>query len=561
VGNLWAGTGAGVVRLGPGKAKVYGREEGVDHFYIRGIEEDSEGRIWLAIMDRGLYLLEGGRFTRYGVGKWSGQERIKALHADAAGRLWIATLGSGLVCLDHGQFTQWRISDGLPSERLMALTEDSSDNLWFSSENGIFGCPKTRLENYRRGVTPRLQFWHLSASEGLEAKRCSGAGQPVVGRSADGRFWFPNWRTLAVFDPAEVPRAWSPWPLTMEETVVDGETQLVSSGGVVQAKSSASSYEFHYTMPNLIRPEEVRFRCKLEGPDRDWVDAGAQRVAHYSWLPPGDYTFRVEAAGTEGPWYEAKAPLRLKVLPRFWERTSLRVLAGLLVVGTASGVVFLAGRARFRRRLLLLEMKQNTDRERRRIAQDLHDDLGGSLTEIGILAATAEAEVPGSASEPGPAAQVRVKADSLVRALDEIVWAVNPRHDSAASLAEYLTGYAQEFLHAAGIQTRVDVDGPLAELALTPEQRHGLFLGAKEALNNVVRHSKATEVRLSVRRADDKLAIRVEDNGCGFEPAQLASQGDGLRNLPDRLGALGGRAEVRSEPGKGTAVELSLPAK
>jgi ligand-binding sensor domain-containing protein/signal transduction histidine kinase len=560
-GNLWVGTGAGVVRMGGGKAKVFRQAEGVDHFYIRGIEEDGEGRIWLAIMDRGLYLLEDGRFARYGVGKWSGQEIIRALHADAAGRLWIATLGSGLVCLDHGQFTQWRTIDGLPSDRLVSVTEDGSDNLWLSSENGIFGCPKSRLEIYRRGVTPRPVFWHLSASEGLEAKRCSGAGQPVVGRSPDGRFWVPNWRTLAVFDPAEVALAGSPWPLTLEETVVDGEAQPVSSGGVVRVKSSARSYEFHYTLPNLSRPEEVRFHCRLEPLDRDWVDAGAQRITHYSQLPPGDYTFRVATAGAEGSWHEARAPLRLNVLPMFWERTSLRVLAGLLVMGTASGVVYLASRARLKRRLLVLEMKQNTDRERRRIAQDLHDDLGGSLTEIGILAATAEAESPGSASEPGPAAQVRVKADSLVRALDEIVWAVNPRHDSADSLAEYLTGYAQEFLQAAGIQTRVDVDGPLSDLALTPEQRHGLFLAAKEALNNVVRHSKATEVRLSVRGAKDGMAVRVEDNGCGFEPAHLTNQGDGLRNLRERLSALGGRAEVRSEPEKGTAIDLSLPMK
>jgi ligand-binding sensor domain-containing protein/signal transduction histidine kinase len=559
-GNLWAGTDSGLVRMGPGGAKVFGRGQGVDHFYIRGIEEDAEGRIWLAIMDRGLYLLQDGRFARYGVGKWSGQERIRALHADAAGRLWITTLGAGLVCLDHGQFTQWRMSDGLPSDRLVAVTEDGSDNLWFSSENGIFGCPKSRLESYRRGITPRLLFWRLSASEGLEAKRCSGAGQPVVGRSADGRFWFPNWRTLAVFDPAEVPRAWSPWPLTMEETVVDGEEQTSTPDGVVQVKSSARSYEFHYTMPNLSRPEDVRFRCRLEGLDPDWVDAGAQRVAHYSQLRPRDYTFRVEAAGAEGPWYEAKAPLRLKVLPRFWEQTSHRVLAGLLVVGTASGVVFLAGRARLKRRLLLLEMKENTDRERRRIAQDLHDDLGGSLTEIGILAAAAEVNAPGSGAEPGAATQVRVKADSLVRALDEIVWAVNPRHDSAESLAEYLTGYAQEFLHAAGIQTRVDVEGRLAELGLTPEQRHGLFLAAKEALNNVVRHSKATKVRLSVQGTEGKLVIRIEDNGCGFEPAHVTRQGDGLLNLRERLGTVNGRTEVRSEPGKGTAVELSLRA-
>src|SRR5262249_55195486 len=209
-GVLWAGTGAGVVRIGQNEAKVYGRTEGVDHFYIRGITQDAQGRIWLAIMDNGLYLLQNDRFARYGVGQWSGQSRIRALHADAAGDLWIATFGSGLVRLREGRFTQWSTLDGLPSDSILAVTEDADNNLWFSSQDGIFGCPKSRFNDYQRGVTPRLLFWHLSAAEGLETKRCSGAGQPVVGHSADGRLWFPDWRALAVINPAKVPGVWSP---------------------------------------------------------------------------------------------------------------------------------------------------------------------------------------------------------------------------------------------------------------------------------------------------------------------------------------------------------------
>jgi hypothetical protein len=155
----------------------------------------------------------------------------------------------------------------LPSDRLVSITEDNSDNLWFSSENGIFGCPKSRLDDYRTGVTPRLLFWHLSVADGLETKKCSGAGQPAISHSSDGRLWIPDWRALAVFDPAEARRTWSPRPVQIEETLVDGRIQPDTPADILKVESSARSYEFHYTSPNLQTPKRVRFRYQLKGSD------------------------------------------------------------------------------------------------------------------------------------------------------------------------------------------------------------------------------------------------------------------------------------------------------
>ena len=484
----------------------------------------------------------------------------RSLWCDEEGGVWVGTLGGGLFRLKGGRFDAITTADGLPDDTINGMVEDGEGTLWCSSYNGVFGCARRLLTQYERGRQPELVCRWLSPADGLDYRACSGAGQPVMSRAPDGRLWFVNQSSLGVFDPrTALGTALTPNVL-VEAVVVDG-TEISATGPEgIRVPSSARRFEFRYAALNLARPEQARFRHRLIGLDDEWVEAGPGRVAQYSRLPPAEYRFEVMAAGGGGSWQTAATPLVLRVVPRFWELTSLRVLGAFLVFGAAVGSAFLVSRSRLKRRLLLLEMKQATDRERRRIAQDLHDDLGGTLTEIGILAAAVEADSPRSPAAPGLSAEVRAKADALLGALDEIVWAVNPRHDSAASLAEYISCYSQDFLRSAGIRTRVDIYGALAA-ALTPERRHGLFLAAKEALNNVVRHAKATLVRLRVQVLDGRLVVQIADDGCGFDPDHPGRDGNGLRNLRERLVPLGGSVQVRSEPGKGTTVELSLPLK
>jgi signal transduction histidine kinase len=321
-----------------------------------------------------------------------------------------------------------------------------------------------------------------------------------------------------------------------------------------QVSSGTRRFEIRYTALNLAQPGDARFRHRLRGLEEDWTDAGDRRVAYFGQLRPGEYTFEVQAAGSDGIWHEAAAAT-LEVIPRFTERPTVRALAAALVLGVSMASAYVTSRRRLRRRLLLLEMKQATERERRRIAHDLHDDLGGTLTEISLLAGS----VPPRAEEADVLRQVRQKADGLIHALDEIVWAVNPRHDSASSLAEYLAGYAGDFLRAAKLRLRLDLPREFPAIPLTPEQRHGLFLAAKEALTNAARHGRPKEVRLRFSVKPTQLVLTVSDDGSGFDLASVAARGNGLHSLRERLEGLGGRAAIRSEPGKGTTVELSLP--
>jgi signal transduction histidine kinase len=208
-----------------------------------------------------------------------------------------------------------------------------------------------------------------------------------------------------------------------------------------------------------------------------------------------------------------------------------------------------------------LERQTVIERERTRVAQDLHDDLGAGLTEIGLAAFLAQRQNASPERVQQHLRQVADKAKEMVTALDEIVWAVNPRHDSMESLTHYLCDYAREFLKLSAIRCRLEVASPLPASPLSSEQRHNLFLAFKESLTNVTRHSNATEVRIRIRSSSKgSCVIEVEDDGQGIATTPVTGPGaDGLANMARRLDLVGGRCEIRSVPSGGTLVRFVYP--
>lgn len=559
--NLWAGTSAGVVRWGPDGTNVFQRAAGIDHYYIRAIEEDQAGQIWVAITDRGLYRKVGERFEHCSAGQWAGESRIRELHADTDGALWITTDSQGLARFKDGKFTEWTSADGLPSDNLVAVAEDANSNLWFSSANGIFGCPKSRLLDYQRGISPPILFWQLSADEGLDTRRCSGAGQPVVARSSDGRLWFPNWHALAVFDPAQLQRslATHPLPPLIEETLVDGVLQMPDASGSLRAKSTSRSLEFHYTSPTLQAPDRLQFRYRLLGWNSDWVDAGPRRTAYYTHLPAGRYEFQVMAGGPDGVWQESRQRLQLEIVPLFWERRWVQAAGALILLAAVVVSVWSVSRARMRRRLVVLERQRALDAERSRIARDMHDEIGARLTQISLLSALAD----GSA---GDATEVRTQtqkisglARGVTRSLDEIVWAVRPQNDNLESLVDYLGGSLRDLCEGSSVRCWFSSPPVVPVVEVPAIVRHNVLLACSEAVNNALKYSGGTEVRVRVQIEAQALTIEIADNGQGFDVAKGEAKRSGLVHIRQRLEEMGGRSVCQSAPGQGTRFAFTVP--
>jgi signal transduction histidine kinase len=507
---------------------------------------------------RGLFCLKAGRFEAGPPDPWLAGAAIRALYCDQENGLWIGSYGQGLACLQAGRWRHWSAREGLPSVFLHALTEDAEGNLWISSDNGIFGCPRRRLTVDETSQSSPVLWWHLSVAEGLETKVCSGNGATAVAQ-AEGRLYFPNQQTVAVFAPQQVRQNLRAHPVTLDEVWIDGVLVPVAAGGKLRVKSGARHCEFHFTSPDLKTPGRLRFRYCLQGLDTGWVESQQRRVAHYYRLPPGDYHFRVMVGGADGQWHEAPEPLELSVLPRLWERPGLRWAAALVLLALVIVTVRAVERSRARRRLERIEARQRMEQERQRIARDLHDDLGAGLTEVVLLGEWA-------GQDSGPVDQLKAqianivgKTRQLVTAMDEVVWTVNPRHDSAASLASYLADFAGDFFRPLAMRCRVDIMDNLPATPLPAATRHHLFLTAKEALHNAAKHSAATEVWLRVRCDDQALTLSVEDNGKGFDADAAGHQRHGLKNMRQRIAAIGGTLTIQSAPGAGTKMRFSVP--
>jgi signal transduction histidine kinase len=363
----------------------------------------------------------------------------------------------------------------------------------------------------------------------------------------------------------------------LEETMIDGAaadmrappaagavsagTNLVPSAAAAEIRIGPGKHrlEFRYTGMSFSSPERVRFRYRLKPLDTEWVEAGARRTAFYSYVPPGQYRFHVIACNSAGLWNEAGSSVTLVVSPYLWQAWWFIGLAALGLLAAVAGSVRIVEKRKHQLRLKLLEQERALEHERARIAQDLHDDLGSSLTRISLLSDLARADKDSPSQVEIHAQKISQSAGQTVRALEEIVWALRPGSDSLQSLVEYIAHFANELFEGDGAHCRLDLPHDLPTHSLPPEMRHNIFLVVKEALTNAFKHSHAREVRVQAKASAKTLEMVVQDDGQGFEAQALPpkpGKRQGLGNMRRRAEDMGGTLAVESAPGKGTTVTL-----
>ena len=397
---------------------------------------------------------------------------------------------------------------------------------------------------------------------------CSDGYQPACWRDPDGRLWFTTVRGGAVWvNPNELTAKSTPPPVCVEELRVDGELQP-SRGGKITVPPGHEQFDFRFTAMDFDAGEKSRFRYRIDGLDSEWVDADARRTAHYGHLPPNHYLFRVIACSSEGGWNNTGATVAFTVEPFFYQKLWFQFLTGMVVLGVVALAVRRIATIKYRRRLARLQQQHAIERDRARIAKDIHDDIGAGLTQITLLTELARREPDQTGSNLD---RISDSARKLTRAMDEIVWAVDPQHDTFNGLMDYVSAYAEDFLRTAGVRCRMDFPVTLPEARVDAELRYNLFLALKEALNNVVKHARATEVWLRLRVEASGFTLIVEDNGQGFAAAGDAAEssgapagaerihsGSGLTNMEKRLSSVGGRCQIYGQPGQGTRVEMTV---
>jgi signal transduction histidine kinase len=472
--------------------------------------------------------------------------------------VWVGTFRGGLLRFRDGKFTRYGKAQGLPDNVICQILDDGDGNLWIGSHLGVFRVAKSDLDDVASGKSPFVTCTAYGRSDGLPSPECSGGFQPSALRDSAGRLWFTTARGAAWLQPEEISRNLTPPPVVIEEALVDGQTQtnleITRKGAVLNVPPGKHEIEIQYTGLSLVSPERVQFRYRLEGVDSEWVQAGTQRFAQYSFLPPGNYLFHVLASNSDGVWNETGSVLRLHIRPHFYETWWFEALAVAVILGVTAGTVRHMATRRLHLRMQQLERHQAIERERARIARDIHDDLGASLNLIAVLGDLATKEKTSERIE-----KMSGTAREAVKSLDEIVWAVNPRNDTLSHLVDYTCQFASDYLRDAGIRCLLDVPEQMPVREVQANVRHNVFLVVKEALQNIVKHAHATEAWLRITVEEERLKISVEDNGCGFNGTPADAWADGLRNMQQRLTEVGGDCRIQSRAGTGTAIILELP--
>jgi signal transduction histidine kinase/ligand-binding sensor domain-containing protein len=582
-GDVWIGGPATEIQyLRAGKIESLKLER--DSGAVRTMTEDTAGNVWIGTARGALLCASPGNDVlideteRLGLQAMS----IRTVQAASDGSVWIGYAGWGIGRLKDGHLARMSTAQGLDDDFISQIIFDERGSVWYAGDRGVFRLRQQEAEDVFAGRAARVQSIRYGKGEGLPVLQAMSGSSPGAVRSRDGHLWMTMKTALAVIDPKRLRESSISPPVVITGMTVDGELRgwnpgilshitnksgtmgvtnpvdLERSEAILELPPGHRRIQFTFTALNFSAPEDLRFRYMLESADDRWID-GSKREADYSRLPWGNYRFRVAACNSSGIWSDLPAVVVFVVKPFFWQTWWFRVMAAAVFICVFVGIGRYVSFRRLRAKLRLLEQQAVVSRERARIARDIHDDLGTRLSEITLLSELALQDHSQREKGQEHIRHISVTARQATDSLDEIVWAANPRNDTLPDLIGYIGQFAQQFLHMAGINCRLELPDQPPKWPLSAEVRHNLFLVTKEALNNVVRHAHAREVCIRVNITEDSLNMTIEDDGKGFEPDRTHPSADGVRNMHQRMETIGGDCGITSRQGAGTIITLTLP--
>ncbi len=562
-GKIWVGGENGLGGFDGTNWEFFAAPDGLPASPVRALAEDLSGNLWIGTEQDGLFQLHSGKIIPLP----APVRDISCLLKDADGVMWAGTSGHGLARFQNGIWTNCStLVGGLATDSVGYLIDDETGNLWIGSYEGLMRVEKKSFASFARGAVKTVSCRTFLTRE------CSAGAQPAAARAPDGQLFFPTTTGLVEVNPVELKRNTNPPPVVIESVLVDGVEQKTNSlsavwNGTISLRPENEQMEIRFASLNFSAPKNAaagaRFKYWLEDITGDrvpvWKDIGGERVLTFTKLQPGKYVFHVIASNEDGFWNKTGASLDVTVEPPFWRKPSFIVATMLVVLGALAGTIYLVSTAKLKRQLRAAWQKEMIEKERARIARDLHDQLGANLTQVTLLGEMAEADkhLPGEIEQH--AQQICATARDTTRSLDEIVWAVNPFNDSLDGLANYACKYAQDYFAIAGIRFRAELPAQLPPAPIPPEVRHNVFLAFKEAVNNVVKHSQATEARVNLRLEPGKFILTVADNGRGLGDRAEKNLRNGLKNMRRRLADVRGEFTITPGADGGTVVQLKVP--
>ncbi len=550
-GNLWFGTFEHVIirrDVITGKfSRIVPMPEhfkGLDNIFC--LFYDGDKYIWAATSKSGLLkinthtnMVEKTYINDPGNNKSIPSSTINSVIQSSLNELTMSTpLGMVVMDIIKENFRVLNTADGLPDDNVSALLKGEKRNVWFSSDNGI---SKIKLEG--------MKVTSYGILEGLTNENFN-FGAAI--RLSDGRMLFGHSEGFTVFNPAKfsnenVPEEVRITGIKLFDKYLNVDSILSDKKGMV-LNYSQNFLTIEFSNMSFLKRYHTLYSYQLEGVDKDWVINNGMHQVTYSYLPGGDYTFKVKCATRSGITYEKVTSFKIKIIPPVWRQWWFYALC----IIAAASITYLFLNARYRRKI-------ETEKVRSRIAKDLHDDMGSTLSTINILSEMAKKKIDTDIPTTKKFIhQISDNSNRIMESMDDIVWNIDTANDSMETLLSRMRAFAGSLLEARDITYNLKEDESIKNIKLELGRRHDFFMIFKEAINNLAKYSECKKVTIEILLKKNTLMLLITDDGKGFEN-NLQLDGNGLMNMQQRAAALKGVLKIQSKINEGTKVELKIP--
>ena len=508
--GLWLGTyGEGIMNYQDGEFQQFTEDDGLANNTVLSFEETPDGNIWIATYG-GVSRLEDGEFTNYTIQDGLPNNGVLDILLDSKGRLWFATFG-GLAWYEDGNFYTITEEDGLPDEVCYFIEQDNQGQFWIGTNKGVIRFDFEDYQSSRQSPLAR-PFKLITQDQGLVANEMN-AGASF--KDSQGHLWFGSVEGVTVFDPTHEKINKLPPKVHIENVRVSGQPITIKPNFEVGSDNHNITFEFIGI--SFSAPEQVRYRYRLKNSGEGWQYT-SQRTVRYSALMPGEYTFEVKAQNNDGRWSTQTAQINFTVLAPFWLRWWF---IALLVIALGGVAYFVYNYYRVRK---MVEI----ERMRVRIASDLHDDVGSSLTEIALQSDFLQTMDVSDTLEES-LQQIGTQSRKIVSSLDDIVWSIDARNDTMGDLTDRMQDYVNNVLPDR--EVNYHFEGNMQE-QLKVSLKENLYLIFKEAINNISKHSNADKVDITLVANGSGFVLSVHDDGT--TASNERKTGQGLNNMKMR---------------------------
>jgi ligand-binding sensor domain-containing protein/signal transduction histidine kinase len=547
-GSLWIGADNGVSHLAKDGFHNFTNQNGLAYNSIRSLLEDRDGTIWIGT-EHGLSRYRNGQFIHDEISAALGDEKVWALHQDADGGLWIGTRAHGLYRYRNGQLFHYTTANGLASDSIYCILEDKRGNFWFSGPSGVMLLNREELDAQTRNREQPLSLRIFRADEGGKPAQFYGGTQPAGALTSTGEAWFPTSQGLWSIRPDELEHPLISH-LNIDTVTVDGRPAPLAE---LNLEAGSRRVEITWEPVSLGSQEELRFRYRLDGYDRNWTYANAQqRLATYTNLPAGQYTFLVEAWETDQPGHAARASIAFAKRPYFY-RTAWFIAVCALLVALLSVLAYQRRMKRIHDRYKVVLA------ERTRLAREMHDTLiQGCVSISALLEAAASGEIDDNESRLHLIDYAATQIRSTVDEARQAVWNLRGDEHASVDLETALKRMAERIGREHDVEMACRAAGKPFDLSLPAT--HELMMVAREAVFNAILHGHAKHLEAEICYAADSLTLTVKDDGKGFDATGAFAEGHfGLRGMQERIHRFGGKLEIKSAPHQGTRVVVAIP--